>query len=157
MVKVKTKNYTTTELARNLGVSVPAVSKLLLKLKLKPVKTGKHNRKYYDDAVYKTLKEHYEGSRNKVKSEVKSTTKDQLIEEQKERIADLQKQIEFLQAQIEVKDEQIKLASQLADQAQKLDLTTHQQQLKAPEPVKTEVKSEEKPAKKSIFNKLFGK
>lgn len=156
MVKVKTKNYTTSELARDLGVSVPAVSKLLLKLELKPVKTGKHNRKYYDDAVYKTLKEHYEGGRNKVKSEVKSTTKDQLIEEQRERIADLQTQIQFLQAQIEVKDEQIKLASQLADQAQKLDLTTHQQQLEAPETVKTKVKSD-KEVKKSIFSKLFGK
>lgn len=156
MVKVKTKNYTTSELARNLGVSVPAVSKLLLKLKLKPVKTGKHNRKYYDDAVYKELKEHYEGSRNKVKTEIKSTTKDQLIEEQRERIADLQMQIEFLQKQIEVKDQQINLASQLADQAQKLDLTTHKQQLEAPDLTKTEVKSEEKPAKKSIFSRLFG-
>lgn len=152
MVKVKTKNYTTSELARDLGVSVPAVSKLLLKLKLKPVKTGKHNRKYYDDAVYKTLKEHYENSRNKVKSEVKSTTKDQLIEEQRKRIADLQTQIQFLQAQIEVKDEQIKLASQLADQAQKLDLTTHKQQLEAPKEVKTD-----KEVKKSFFSKLFGK
>lgn len=156
MVKVKTKNYTTSELARNLGVSVPAVSKLLLKLKLKPVKTGKHNRKYYDDAVYKTLKEHYENSRNKVKSEVKSTTKDQLIEEQRERIADLQMQIQFLQAQIEVKDEQIKLASQLADQAQKLDLTTHRQQIEAPDLIKTEVKSEEE-SKKGFFSKIFGK
>lgn len=152
MVKVKTKNYTTTELARDLGVSVPAVSKLLLKLELKPVKTGKHNRKYYDDAVYKTLKEHYESSRNKVKSEVKSTTKDKLIEEQKERIADLQTQIQFLQKQIEVKDQQIKLASQLADQAQKLDLTTHKQQIEAPDKIKTEEKS-----KKSLFSKIFGK
>lgn len=152
MVKVKTKNYTTSELARNLGVSVPAVSKLLLKLKLKPVKTGKHNRKYYDEAVYKELKEHYEGSRNKVKTEVKSTTKDKLIEEQKERIADLQAQIEFLQKQIEVKDQQIKLASQLADQAQKLDLTTHKQQIEAPDKIKTEEKS-----KKSLFSKIFGK
>lgn len=152
MVKVKTKNYTTSELARNLGVSVPAVSKLLLKLKLKPVKTGKHNRKYYDEAVYKELKEHYENSRNKVKSEVKSTTKDKLIEEQKERIADLQTQIQFLQKQIEVKDQQIKLASQLADQAQKLDLTTHKQQIEAPDKIKTEEKS-----KKSLFSKIFGK
>lgn len=156
MVKVKTKNYTTSELARNLGVSVPAVSKLLLKLKLKPVKTGKHNRKYYDDAVYKTLKEHYENSRNKVKSEVKSTTKDQLIEEQKERIADLQTQIEFLQKQIEVKDEQIRSASQLADQAQKLDLTTHKQQIEAPDLIKTKLKAEEEP-KKGFFSKIFGK
>ncbi len=152
MVKVKTKNYTTSELARNLGVSVPAVSKLLLKLELKPVKTGKHNRKYYDEAVYKELKEHYENSRNKVKSEVKSTTKDKLIEEQKERIADLQTQIQFLQKQIEVKDQQIKLASQLADQAQKLDLTTHKQQIEAPDKIKTEEKS-----KKSLFSKIFGK
>lgn len=156
MVKVKTKNYTTSELARNLGVSVPAVSKLLLKLKLKPVKTGKHNRKYYDDAVYKELKKHYEGSRNKVKSEIKSTTKDQLIEEQRERIADLQKQIEFLQTQIEVKDEQIKSASQLADQAQKLDLTTHKQQIEAPDLIKTKLKAEEEP-KKGFFSKIFGK
>ena len=156
MVKVKTKNYTTTELARVLGVSVPAVSKLLLKLELKPVKTGKHNRKYYDTAVYKELKEHYEGSRNKVKSEIKSTTKDQLIEEQKERIADLQAQIEFLQKQIEVKDQQIKLASQLADQAQKLDLTTHKQQIEAPDLIKNEVKSEEE-SKKGFFSKIFGK
>lgn len=152
MVKVKTKNYTTTELASDLGVSVPAVSKLLLKLELKPVKTGKHNRKYYDEAVYKELKEHYENSRNKVKSKVKSTTKDKLIEEQKERIADLQTQIQFLQKQIEVKDQQIKLASQLADQAQKLDLTTHKQQIEAPDKIKTEEKS-----KKSLFSKIFGK
>ena len=157
MIKTKTENYTTSELARIFGVSVSAISTLILKLELKPVKTGKHNRKYYDTAVYKVLEEHYKSNRNKVKTEVKSTTKDQIIEEQKERIVDLQAQIEFLQAQIEVKDEQIKLASQLADQAQKLDLTTHRQQIEAPETVKTEVKSEEKPAKKSIFNKLFGK
>lgn len=156
MIKTKTKNYTTSELARIFGVSVSAISTLILKLELKPVKTGKHNRKYYDDAVYKELKEHYEGSRNKVKTEVKSTTKDKLIEEQKERIADLQAQIEFLQKQIEVKDQQIKLASQLADQAQKLDLTTHRQQIEAPETVKTEVKSEEG-SKKGLFSKLFGK
>lgn len=156
MIKTKTKNYTTSELARIFGVSVSAISTLILKLKLKPVKTGKHNRKYYDTAVYKVLEEHYKSSRNKVKSEVKSTTKDQLIEEQRERIADLQKQIEFLQAQIEVKDEQIKLASQLADQAQKLDLTTHRQQIEAPDLIKTEVKAEEEP-KKSFFGKLFGK
>ncbi len=48
----KSKTYTTSELARHFNISVVSASRFIVKNKLKPVKTGQHNAKYYSDAVF---------------------------------------------------------------------------------------------------------
>ena len=131
MPKAKTKTYTTTELASICSVSVASISAYIKKHKLKQVKTGNYNAKYYSDNVLQQLKEHY---KNKPKSSLKrqQTTKDDVIEQLEARIKEQSSTIEVLKEQLDVKDEQIATANRIADQAQQLDLTTHKQQEELP-------------------------
>lgn len=73
------------------------------------------------------MKKYYQ---NKPKSRANQShlaTKDSIIEQLQARIKDQSATIELLKQQLSIKDEQIATANQIADQAQKLDLTTHQQ------------------------------
>ena len=56
-----------------------------------------------------------------------SLNKDAIIDQLKARIEEQAEIIELLKQQLTVKDEQIATANRIADQAQQLDLTTHNQ------------------------------
>ncbi|MFR0545325.1 transcriptional regulator [Limosilactobacillus reuteri] len=126
MAKSKSKTYTTSELAKLLGISVVSASRFIVKHNFKPVKTGNHNAKYYSSDVYQQMKDYYQ---NKAKSSIKQNhvTKDDIIEQLQLRIKEQSSTIELLKQQLNIKDKQIATATKIADQAQKLDLTTHNQ------------------------------
>ena len=56
MVQSKSKTYTVSDMARICGVSVASISKFVKRNGLKPVKVGKNNAKYFDDAVLSEIK-----------------------------------------------------------------------------------------------------
>lgn len=150
MANTKTKTYTTTELASICSVSVASISAYIKKHKLKPVKTGNFNSKYYSDNVLQQLKKHY---KSKPKSSLKQTqtTKDDIITQLKSRIEEQAATIDLLKHQLAVKDEQIATANKIADQAQQLDLTTHKQSTNEPKSIETN-----NPIKKhGIWYKIF--
>lgn len=73
------------------------------------------------------MEEYYQ---SKPKSPEKTTyaiTKDAIIDQLKVQIQEQTATIELLKQQLTIKDEQIATANKLADQAQQLDLTTHNQ------------------------------
>lgn len=127
MANTNTKTYTVGELARIAGVKDSSMSTFLQKHNLKPTKTGKYNRKYFESHAFDVVMQHY---KNKAKSETKTknTTKEDVIAIQQRLIDEQGKTIELLREQLSVKDRQIETANRLADQAQQLDLTTHNQQ-----------------------------
>ena len=118
MAKSKTKTYTTSDLAREFSISVVSASRFIQKHHFKPVKTGNHNAKYYSNSVYQEMKKYYQFKPNSEVKQHKNATKDDIINQ--------------LTKQLTIKDEQIATANKLADQAQQLDLTTHQQQKSLP-------------------------
>ena len=147
MVQSKSKTYTVSDMARICGVSVASISKYVKRNSLKPVRTGKNNSKYFDDAVLSEIKSYYRDKGEKqleASSTYKPATKDDVIAELRARIDELMAINELLRDELKVKNRQIDDAIRLADQAQQLDLTTHKQQ-ELPESVKT---TEEKPEKK---------
>ncbi len=83
----------------------------------------------------------------------KIATKDDVIAELRARIDELMATNELLRDELRVKNKQIDNAIRIADQAQQLDLTTHQQQ-SLPEPVKTTEEKLEK--KESWWKRLLG-
>lgn len=127
MSKSKSKTYTTSELARHFNISVVSASRFIVKHKLKPVKTGQHNAKYYSDAVFQQMEEYYQDKPKTQEKQTSPATKDTIIEQLKAQIQEQTAIIELLKQQLTVKDEQIATANRLADQAQQLDLTTHKQ------------------------------
>ncbi len=133
MVKSKSKTYTTSELAKIFNISVVSASRYIVKHNLKPVKTGSHNAKYYDQAVYQQMKKYYLNKPKASEKQSHSVSKDDIIEQLQARIKDQSATIELLKQQLAIKDEQIATANQIADQAQKLDLTTHKQTDKQPQ------------------------
>lgn len=153
MTKSKSKTYTTSELAKHFHISVVSASRFIVKHGFKPVKTGNHNAKYYSSAVYQQMKIYYQ---NKPKSGVKQShpaTKDDIIEQLQARIKDQTATIEVLKQQLTVKDEQIANAIRIADQAQQLDLTTHNQHKLISSD--NENKTEDHKEKGNFFWKLF--
>lgn len=129
MAKTKTNTYTVSELARIADVTPASMSAYIQKLGLKPTKTGKYNRKYFNQADYDKIMEHYH-KKPKTEAKTTKTTKDDVINTQQRLIDEQARTIDLLREQLAVKDKQIETANRLADQAQKLDLTTHQQQQK---------------------------
>ncbi|MET0041855.1 helix-turn-helix domain-containing protein [Limosilactobacillus fermentum] len=123
----KSKTYTTSELARHFNISVVSASRFIAKHKLKPIKTGQHNAKYYDDAVFQQMEEYYQNKPKAPEKPTYATTKDTIIDQLKAQIQEQAATIELLKQQLTIKDEQIATANRLADQAQQLDLTTHNQ------------------------------
>ena len=145
MAKSKSKTYTTSELAEHFNISVVSASRFIVKHNFKPDKTGNHNAKYYNDTVYQQMKSYYQ---NKPKSGIKQAhpaTKDDIIRQLEARIKEQAATIELLKQQLTVKDEQIATATKIADQAQKLDLTTHNQ--------RNLISAEDSNHKSSITNK----
>lgn len=123
MSNTKTKTYTTTELASICSVSVASISSYIKKHKLKQVKTGNYNAKYYDEGVLQQLKDHY-NSKPKPNLNHQQTTKDDVIEQLQARIKEQSSTIELLKEQLNVKDDQIGNMQKLMDQNQQLLLNT---------------------------------
>ena len=128
MDKSKTKTYTTSDLAREFSISVVSASRFILKRQFKPVRTGNHNAKYYSSNVYQEMKKHYQFKPNTGVKQHKYATKDDIINQLTARVNEQAEIIKLLKKQLTIKDEQIATANKIADQAQKLDLTTHKQQ-----------------------------
>lgn len=141
MRQSKSKTYTISDIAKICGVSVASVSKYVKRESLKPVKTGKNNSKYFSDAVYQEIKSYYADKVKKNQQEASSNhgpaSKDDVIRELRARINDLIATNELLRKELAVKNQQIESAIQIANQAQQLDLTTHNQKALPGETVKT--------------------
>ena len=161
MRQSKRKDYTISEIARLSDVTVASVSKYVKRNGLKPVRLGKNNSKYFDSSVLDEIKSYYQRKSEKqqeASSEHRPATKDDVIDELRDRVRDLQATNELLRNELKVKNDQISDAIRLADQAQKLDLTTHNQKvLPEPEVKTTEVKdaSEHDDEKKTKKFKLW--
>ena len=132
MDKSKTKTYTTSDLAREFSISVVSASRFIQKHHFKPVKTGNYNAKYYSNSVYHEMKKYYQFKPNSEVKQHKNATKDDIINQLTARVNEQAEIIKLLKKQLTIKDEQIATANKLADQAQQLDLTTHQQQKSLP-------------------------
>lgn len=161
MGQSKRKDYTISDIARISDVTVASVSKYVKRNGLKPVRLGKNNSKYFDSSVLDEIRSYYQRKIEKqqeASSEHCPATKDDVIDELRARVCDLQTTNELLRNELKVKNDQIADAIRLADQAQQLDLTTHNQKV-LPEPeVKTpEVKdkSEHDDEKKTKKFKLW--
>lgn len=132
MANTNSKFYTNKDMARICGVSEASMTNLVKSLELVPVKTGQYGRKYYDSKTLARVKAHYQ-NKSKPNTNTKSTTKDEIIKQQQEHIADLQSQIQTLNEQLKVKDsqitaqtEQVKQTSILLSQAHTLTLQAQQ-------------------------------
>lgn len=161
MGQSKRKDYTISDIARISDVTVASVSKYVKRNGLNPVRPGKNNSKYFDSSVLDEIRSYYQRKSEKqqeASSEHRPATKDDVIDELRARVRDLQTTNELLRNELKVKNDQIADAIRLADQAQQLDLTTHNQKV-LPEPeVKTpEVKdkSEHDDEKKTQKFKLW--
>lgn len=157
MGQSKRKTYTVSQMARLCGVTVASVSKYVKRHSLKPIETGKNNSKYFDEAVLSEIRSYYKDKSEKQASSdnYRPATKDDIISELRSRIDELTATNELLRHELDVKNKQIDSAIRLADQAQKLDLTTHQQK-SLPEKVVKSTVEEPNEKKKSFWSFLKG-
>ena len=157
MGQSKSETYTLTEMARVAGVTTASVSKYVKRQSLKPIKTGKNNAKYFSSEVLEQIKDYYQDKSEKreTNNEYRPASKDDVIRELRARIDELTSTNDLLRDELKIKNDQISSAIQLANQAQQLDLTTHQQKGLPEKEVKTTV---EKPSekKKSFWSFLKG-
>lgn len=154
MGQSKSKVYTISDISKICGVSVASISKYVKRNQLKPVTVGKNNSKYFSDTVLKEIKSYYQqkAEKRQFENEHKPVTKDDVINQLKARIEELQSTNQLLRDELSVKNQQIQSAIQIANQAQQLDLTTHQQKALPNDTVKTvddEPKSDVDTTKKS--------
>ena len=138
-------------------MTVASVSKYVKRHSLKPIETGKNNSKYFDEAVLSEIRSYYKDKSEKQTSSdnYRPATKDDIISELRSRIDELTATNELLRQELDVKNKQIDSAIRLADQAQKLDLTTHQQK-SLPEKVVKSTVEEPNEKKKSFWSFLKG-
>lgn len=157
MGQSKRKTYTVSQMARLCGVTAASVSKYVKRHSLKPIETGKNNSKYFDEAVLSEIRSYYKDKSEKQTSSdnYRPATKDDIISELRVRIDELTATNELLRHELDVKNKQIDSAIRLADQAQKLDLTTHQQKSLPEKAVKSTVE-EPNEKKKSFWSFLKG-
>lgn len=157
MGQSKRKTYTVSQMARLCGVTAASVSKYVKRHSLKPIETGKNNSKYFDEAVLSEIRSYYKDKSEKQTSSdsYRPATKDDIISELRSRIDELTATNELLRQELDVKNKQIDSAIRLADQAQKLDLTTHQQK-SLPEKVVKSTVEEPNEKKKSFWSFLKG-
>lgn len=101
MGESKSKTYTITDIAKASDVTVASVSKYVKREKLKPVKTGQNNAKFFSHKDFEDIVAYYKSKRQDGKANHVQTTKDDVIAKQFETI-------ELLKKQLAEKDEQIK-------------------------------------------------
>lgn len=110
--------YTVADIAKITGYNRSTVTRWLDKQKIKNAQM-QGNAPLYDAQVLDKFKKTHNSKQSK---ESKQDKTDKLIAEKDARISALTDEIELLKSQLKVKDDQIKVANQLADQAQKLNL-----------------------------------
>lgn len=110
--------YTVADIAKVTGYNRSTVTRWLDKQKIKNAQM-QGNAPLYDAQVLDKFKKTHNSKQSK---ESKQDKTDKLIAEKDARISALTDEIELLKSQLKVKDDQIKVANQLADQAQKLNL-----------------------------------
>ena len=112
------KMYTVADIAKITGYNRSTVTRWLDKQKIKNAQM-QGNAPLYDAQVLDKFKKSHSSKQSK---ESKQDKTDKLIAEKDARISALTDEIELLKSQLKVKDDQIRVANQLADQAQKLNL-----------------------------------
>lgn len=159
------KMYTVADIAKITGYNRSTVTRWLDKQKIKNAQM-QGSAPLYDAQVLDKFKKSHSSKQNK---ESKQDKTDKLIAEKDARISALTDEIELLKSQLKVKDDQIRVANQLADQAQKLNLAdkpqlTHKteevEEKKTVTPDTSDVekqKEKNEEEHKSWISKLFGK
>lgn len=109
------KMYTVANISRITGYNRSTITRWLDKENIKYARM-QGNAPLYDAQVLNKFKETHDSK------EVKPNKKDEIIAEKNARIRELSDEVELLKKQLAVKDEQIKVANQLANQAQQLNL-----------------------------------
>lgn len=120
MGQSKRKDYTISDIAKISDVTVASVSKYVKRNGLKPVRLGENNSKYFDSSVLDEIRSYYQRKSEKqqeASSEHRPATKDDVIDELRARVRDLQTTNELLRNELKVKNDQISDAIRLADQA----------------------------------------
>lgn len=112
------KMYTVADIAKITGYNRSTVTRWLDKQKIKNAQM-QGNAPLYDAQVLDKFEKSHSSKQSK---ESKQDKTDKLIAEKDARISALTDEIELLKSQLKVKDDQIRVANQLADQAQKLNL-----------------------------------
>ncbi|ULQ49345.1 helix-turn-helix domain-containing protein [Liquorilactobacillus nagelii] len=130
MANTNSEFYTNKEMAKICNVSESSMTNLAKSLELAPVKTGKYGRKYYDSGALIQVKAHYK-NKTKPNANSKTSTKDDIIQQQQDHIADLQSQIKTLNDQLAVKDKQIEAQTDQVKQTSVLLSQSHTLTLQA--------------------------
>lgn len=107
MGESKSKTYTITDIARVSDVTVASVSKYIKRERLKPVKTGQNNAKFFSSKDFEDIVAYYKSKRQDGKATHVQTTKDDVIAKQSETIELLKQQLAEKDRQIERQNTQI--------------------------------------------------
>ena len=173
MGESKSKTYTITDIAKASDVTVASVSKYVKREKLKPVKTGQNNAKFFSHKDFEDIVAYYKSKRQDGKANHVQTTKDDVIAKQLETIELLKQQLAEKDKQIERQNTQIdhlttavgnigdltKQVAKLTENAQQLQLVekVNVNESELVKPVNDEKNDNEKQEHGAIWRWLHGK
>ena len=173
MGESKSKTYTITDIAKASDVTVVSVSKYVKREKLKPVKTGQNNAKFFSHKDFEDIVAYYKSKRQDGKANHVQTTKDDVIAKQSETIELLKQQLAEKDKQIERQNTQIdhlttavgnigdltKQVAKLTENAQQLQLVekVNVNESELVKPVNDEKNDDEKQEHGAIWRWLHGK
>lgn len=173
MGESKSKTYTITDIAKASDVTVASVSKYVKREKLKPVKMGQNNAKFFSHKDFEDIVAYYKSKRQDGKANHVQTTKDDLIAKQSETIELLKQQLAEKDKQIERQNTQIdhlttavgnigdltKQVAKLTENAQQLQLAekVNVNESELVKPVNDEKNDDEKQEHGAIWRWLHGK
>ena len=173
MGESKSKTYTITDIAKASDVTVASVSKYVKREKLKPVKTGQNNAKFFSHKDFEDIVAYYKSKRQDGKANHVQTTKDDVIAKQsetielhKQQLAEKDKQIERQNTQIDHLTTAVGNIGDLTKQVAKLTENAQQLQLvekvnvnesELVKPVNDEKNDDEKQEHGAIWRWLHGK
>ena len=173
MGESKSKTYTITDIAKASDVTVASVSKYVKREKLKPVKTGQNNAKFFSHKDFEDIVAYYKSKRQDGKANHVQTTKDDVITKQSETIELLKQQLAEKDKQIERQNTQIdhlttavgnigdltKQVAKLTENAQQLQLVekVNVSESELVKPVNDEKNDDEKQEHGAIWRWLHGK
>ncbi|MBM6813047.1 hypothetical protein [Limosilactobacillus reuteri] len=173
MGESKSKTYTITDIAKASDVTVASVSKYVKREKLKPVKTGQNNAKFFSHKDFEDIVAYYKSKRQDGKANHVQTTKDDVIAKQSETIELLKQQLAEKDKQIERQNTQIdhlttavgnigdltKQVAKLTENAQQLQLAekVNVNESELVKPVNDEKNDDEKQEHGAIWRWLHGK
>ena len=173
MGESKSKTYTITDIAKASDVTVASVSKYVKREKLKPVKTGQNNAKFFSHKDFEDIVAYYKSKRQDGKANHVQTTKDDVIAKQSETIELLKQQLAEKDKQIERQNTQIdhlttavgnigdltKQVAKLTENAQQLQLAekVNVNESELVKPVNDEKNDDEKQEHGAIWRWFHGK